>query len=291
MKNLPTLWIVMRQEFVLLARGKVIWAIGGIIALLGIMEALGARTYPLGIWNNVLVNTFLVTLLLTVTSGEQAYMEHEFQMERLIWSTPVGATVYLCGKYLSSLSISLGFILLHLLLAILFDQFYPAIPALPGMLGATYPGVGAEAYLIWSVWYILAPMFLGTALAFAVTTITRGQRIVSHVLATLLWLAAYLGGLPTWLDMVGNSFFANDIKIPGLDAATMLLASLGPHPHPTLEQKSQMIALIRLDLPPTFLPWSFAQSRLLLAGIGIVLLFLTTLLVSYRRTNVAMQKG
>jgi hypothetical protein len=291
MKNIQTLWIVMRQEFLLLARDWVIWVIGGIIALLGIMEALGARAYPLSIWDNVLVNTFLVTLLLTIASGEQAHMEHEFQVERLIWSTPVGTTTYLCGKYLCGLSISLGFILLHLLLAMLVDQFYPTIPALSGILGAAYPGLGAEAYLIWSVWYILAPTLFGTALAFAVTTITRGQRIISHVLAVILWLSAYLGGLPIWLDVIGSSFFTSDTRMPGLNAAMMLLASLGPHPHPTLEQRRQMMSQIRLDLPPTFLPWSFAQSRFLLVGIGIVLLCLTTLLVRYRRTNAAIQKG
>jgi hypothetical protein len=281
----------MRQEFLLLARSWVIWVIGGIIVLLGIMEALGARAYPLSIWNSVLTNTFLVTLLLTLASGEQAYMDHECQVEYLIWSTPVGTMAYLCGKYLCCLGISLGFILLHFMLAILADQFYPALPGLPGMLGAAYPGLGAEAYLIWSVWYILAPTLFGTALAFAVTTIARGQRIVSHVLAVILWLSAYFGGLPVWLDMVGRSFFTANTRMPGLNAAIMLLASLGLHPHPTSGQRRQMISLIRLDLPPTFLPWSFAQSRFLLVGIGIVLLCLTVLLARYRRTNVAIQKG
>lgn len=281
----------MRQEFLLLVRGWVIWVIGGIIALLGILEALGARASPLGIWENVLGNTFLVALLLTLASAEQAYMEHEFQVERLIWSTPVGTMTYFCGKYLSSLSIFLGFILLHLLLAVLVDQFYPTIPALSGMLGAAYPGLGAKAYLIWSVWYILAPTLFGTALAFAVTTITRGQRVISHVLAVILWLTAYFGGLPVWLDVVGNSFFTNNTRLPGLETATMLLASLGPNPHPTPEQRSQMMSQIRLDVPPTFLPWSFAQSRFFLVGIGIALLCLTALLVKYRRTNAAIQKG
>lgn len=286
----PILWIVMRQEFLLLVRGRVIWVIGSIIALLGVMEALGARTYLLGIWNNVLTNTFLVTLLLTLASGEQAYMDHECGMEHLIWSTPVDTLIYLCGKYLSCISVALGFIFSHLLLAIIFDQFYPALPALPGMLGAMYPGLGAEAYLIWSIWYILAPTLFGTALAFAITTITRGQRVISHVLAVILWLSAYLGGLPVWLDVVGSSFFTSNTKLPGLNAATMLLASLGPHPHPTLAQRRQMVSQIRLDLPPTFLPWSFAQSRLLLVGIGGALLCLTLLLVRYRRTNTSDQK-
>lgn len=281
----------MRQEFRLLARSWVIWAIGGIIALLGIIEALGARASPLGIWDNALANTFLVTLLLTVISGEQAYVEHEFQVEHLIWSTPAGAMAYLGGKYLSSLSLALGLIFLHLLLAILVDQFYPAIPALPGLLGAAYPGLGPEAYLIWSVWYILAPTLFGTALAFATTTITQGQRIISHVLALILWLSAYSGGLPVWLDVVGGSFFTSNTRLPGLNAAMLLLASLGPHPHPTLEQRKQMMAQIRLDLPPTFLPWSFAQSRFLLVGIGIALFCLTAVLVRYRRANAATRKG
>jgi|GEM_PF-3563458 len=212
MKNIQTLWIVMRQEFLLLARGWAIWVIGGIIALLGIIEALAVRAYPLSVWNNVLVNTFLVALLLTIVSGEQAYVDHEFGVERLIWSTPVGTITYFCGKYLSSLCVALGFILLHLLLAILVDKFYPAVPAMPtlpllhSILGASYPGLGAQAYLIWSVWYILAPTLFGTALAFAVTNITRGQRIISHILATILWLTAYLGGLPVWLDTVGGAF-------------------------------------------------------------------------------------
>jgi SNF family Na+-dependent transporter len=113
MKNIQTLWIVMRQEFVLLARSWVIWAIGGIIALLGILEALSARTSPLGVWDNILLYTFLISLLLTVASGEQAYIDHEFQVERLIWSTPVGTITYLCGKYLSTLSVTLGFLLVH----------------------------------------------------------------------------------------------------------------------------------------------------------------------------------
>jgi hypothetical protein len=175
---------------------------------------------------------------------------------------------------------------------ILVDQFYPAT-SLPSILGATYPGFGAEAYLIWSVWHILAPTLFGTALAFAVTTIMRGQRIISHVLVAILWLLAYTGSLPIWLDMVGRSFFSSDISIrmPGLQAATRLLVSLGPDPHPTPGQRRQMIAQIRLDLPPTFLPWSFAQSRLLLVCIGIVLLCLTVLLVMSRRTNIATQKG
>jgi len=287
----------MRQEFLLLARGWAIWVIGGIIALLGIIEALAVRAYPLSVWNNVLVNTFLVALLLTIVSGEQAYVDHEFGVERLIWSTPVGTITYFCGKYLSSLCVALGFILLHLLLAILVDKFYPAVPAMPtlpllhSILGASYPGLGAQAYLIWSVWYILAPTLFGTALAFAVTNITRGQRIISHILATILWLTAYLGGLPVWLDTVGGSFFTSNTRLPGLAAASRLFASLGPFPHPTPAQRGQIVALVRLDLPPTFLPWSFVQSRLLLVGIGIVLLSLTALLLWYRRTNSAMQKG
>lgn len=113
--------------------------------------------------------------------------------------------------------------------------------------------------------------------------------LVSHILAAILWLAAYPGHLPVWLDTVGSSFFTSSTRLPGLDAANQLIASLGPHPHPTLAQRGQIVALVRLDLPPTFLPWSFAQSRLLLVGIGIVLLCLATLLLWYRRTNVAQK--
>jgi hypothetical protein len=280
-----SLWIVMRLELKLLFRGRVIWVIACAMALLGIWEATGIRQIPWGILQSwVIVSGFLVSLILIFATGEWAHRDQESHVDKIIWSTPVSTGTYVWGKYLSMLAAALGFTLVYLLAAMLADQFFNLPFQLPVFGQVAYPPLGPEAYLIFWTWFVLVPIVFGVALAFAVTIITRGQRIIAYVLVLLLWFASIAGALPGILDISTNGLIGN-AQGSHTFAVFQLASQAGPHPSQTVTKR--VMDLIHADIPPTFLPWSFFENRVLFFCLAILLIWLTVGMVSHSRKTAA----
>lgn len=282
---MKSLWTVMRLELKLLFRGRVVWVIACTMALLGLWEATGIRQIPWGIWESwVIVSLFLVSLILIFATGEWAHRDQESHVDKIIWSTPVSTGTYVWGKYLSMLVVALGFTLVYLFAAILTDQFFNVPFQLPLFGKVVYPPLGPEAYLIFWAWFVLVPTVFGVALTFSVTTITRGQRIIAYVLVLLLWFASMSGALPGLLDITAEGFISN--AHGSHTFAVFLLASqAGLNPSQTVAK--HVMDLLHADIPPTFLPWSFFENRVLFFCMAILLVGLSVGIASHRRKTSA----
>jgi hypothetical protein len=279
------LWTVMRLEMTLLLRGRVVWVIACTMAFFGLWEATGIRQIPWGVWGSwIIFSLFLVSLILIFTTGERVHRDQESHVNKIIWSTPVSTSTYLWGKYLSMLSTALGFTLVYLLAAVLADQFFNVPFQLPIVGKVTYPPLGPQAYLIFWAWFVLVPTVFGVALTFSVITITHGQRIIAYVLVLLFWFASMSGAMPSLLDITTEGLISN--AHGSHTFAVFLLASqAGLNPSPAVAKR--VMDLVHADIPPTFLPWSFFENRVLFFCLAILLVWLTVGIVSHRRKTSA----
>jgi len=284
---MQTLWTVMRLEWALLRRGRVIWVMTLVMALLGVWEASGIRGLPWGIWSNfVVTSTFLVTLILAFATGDQIQRDQERRLAGVILSMPISTAAYVWGKYLSALAALLALTLVSLLAALLADQWYPATLSLPIFGLAKFPPLGWQAYLIFWCWFAVVPTLFGAALTLAAITLTNGQRIIAYILALLFWVPSVLGGLPSLLDITAGSFFLHQ-ESPHLSAVFLLATATDASGSLPAANAQRVMDLLRLDIPPTFLPLTFLWNRLFFLGLSLLLVWATVVVMDRRRRGVA----
>lgn len=278
-----TLWVVIRLELTLLLRGRIIWFMALIMALIGVWVAIGIKGLPWGVWSNfVLSGSFLVSLILTFSTGGQIQRDRERHLDGVVWSTPVAASIYIWGKYLGALIVVLGLTIISMLASILADQFYNISDSVPVFGAALFPPLGALPYLVFWCWFTIIPTIFGAALALALTTFTRGQRIVAYMLALLLWISSFIGSLSGLIDITASSFFLRQGS-PHLNSVFQLATKGGL----SYDQAKHVMDLVRADIPPTFLPSVFLWNRLFFFCLAILLIWITVYIVSYRRQRAA----
>jgi hypothetical protein len=204
------LWTVIRLELKLNRRGKAIWIIGLFMAILGINAASGIRAMPNAAWTNFGISeAFLITLILTLSTGDQINRDRERRLDGVILSTPISTAIYVWGKYLAALAMLLGLSSIYLIVAILVDQFdnWHTPPAVLAFVSPSmFPPLGPWPYVvIWGL-LVIAPIIFGAALVFAGITITRGQRIIAYIGVLIIWLSSiFFENMPDLLDITTSS--------------------------------------------------------------------------------------
>lgn len=279
------LWAVFRLELRLLLRGWGIWIAGMMAVFFGVWEASMAREFPFGAWSQFTVAALFVTLILTLTTGNQVMRDRDRHIAGVLLSTPVTVQAYVWGKYLAALVVLLGLAALLLPGALLMDHF-TILRDPPAVLGHShYPSLGPWPYV--SAWLLLVvvPIVFGAALALACVTFTNGQRIVSSMVAIFLWMgpamlsSAFSGGLATLLDVVGMTLYGSIANIPLPPSLETYFLS-GETPPPALG--AEAVRIVTVHLPPE-LPAIFVWSRALFVVLAILLVSLTVLRVRTQR--------
>lgn len=281
------LWTVIRLELTLNHRGKALWIIGLFMAILGINAASGIRAMPNAAWTNFGISeAFLISLVLTLSTGDQINRDRERRLDGVILSTPISTAIYVWGKYLAALAMLLGLSSIYLIVAILVDQFDnwhnpPAVLAFVSQ--SMFPPLGPWPYVvIWSL-LVIVPIIFGAALVFAGITITRGQRIVAYISVLIIWLSSiFFENMPDLLDITTSSI-DHRYTPPGSDPVFMLELNVWPGHLPDPNVANRVIHLVQANIPPSYLPISFLWNRLFFLGLAVLLILLTMRSVGKQR--------
>lgn len=275
---------VFRLELELLLRGRGMWFAAPVIAFFGVWEASMAREVPYDAWNQFTSAALFVTLILTLSTGDQVVRDRHRRVEGVMLSTPIATASYVWGKYLAAVAVLLSLTLVMLLAAVGMDRFdiWTNPPAVLGH--SRFPALGPWPYVSAWLWLVVVPLLFGAALALAAITLTRGQRVLVAMMAVFLWLGPALlagvfsGGWTSLLDVAGLSFYS--VGMTPLPPSLGQLALTGSSPRPA--DAAQMIQFVVAHMPPS-LPVIFYWNRALFATLAAVLVLLTTYLVRVRR--------
>lgn len=257
-------WTVLRWELRLLARGRALWA--------------GVREQPWGAWGGLGFAALLISLVLTLATGDQLSRDRAVRLDGLVLATPVATVAYVAGKYLAALAALLALAGGGLALALLMDRFDNwrdplhvfGLALFPPMGHSLYPPLGPTAYLAAWFWLVLPATLFGLALVFAGSAFARGRHPLLYVLVLLCWLGPIVIGEGVFHDHWPDLFDPTALQLAvqhratGVDAAFLLhLTGGSPVPPPSLA--AQVVALVRAHVPPVF-PVVFFWNRLLLVG-------------------------
>lgn len=295
------LWPVARLELTLLRRGWGLW-VSAIVALaLGVWTGTMVRERPYTAWNEFVFSGFLLTLLLTLTTGDALRRDRARRVDGVVLSAPVPTAVLALGKYLAALATLLGLLGLSLLAAIVTDRFY-ALRDFPVALGSSYfPSLGAWPYVLgWGLLFVV-PIAFGAALMLACLTLVRGGRTVAAIAVVALWLLpAFSGQWPAALDIVqmgdasrydpGQDNEALGLVRAGLDSALRDQRTPGrwqsPYELLPAELTARVTALSQEHFLPELRP-IFYWNRLLFLGLAVALVGLTILGLGRQRRGMA----
>ncbi len=283
MKAWKALVCAFRWEMLLFVRGRIGWILAVGMLVSGVGEGISIRLLPIQFWTDVSISVLLTTLLITLAIGEIAQQGNEYQGAKLIWSTPIGTTSYLWGKYLCLLTIALGFSLEQGTVAILTDWIFvwhwP--PLMYGHVAFQSLGIAAYIDLWWK--YMLWPMLLGTSLAYSLITILKGQQIIVYLAVIILWITSYNQVLPGWLDVLGMSFHE---KSAG-SLAVALDKVLGPAEQTNLilttKPMETAMNLVRMNILMEGASSGFLANRGELLLVSLLLVWITVGVVGWRR--------
>jgi hypothetical protein len=265
---------VIGLEWKLLWRGRGLWVAAVIMALFGVWEASSVREAPYGAWGQFAFTAWLVTLILTFTTGDQIHRDEERRLDGVLLSTPVTTTTYVWGKFLAALLALLALSGINLVAAILMDHFdsWRTPPAILGH--SIYPSLGPWPYLAGWFWLDLTPLIFGAALTLVAITLSRGQRILAAAGALLLWLLpAFFSSWPLILD-VGGEGMNYVYGLGGSNAAFQYANQHEPQGGPEASVAAHVVQLVQASLPPSF-PDIFYWNRALflcLAVLGVMML-------------------
>ena len=188
-------WEVFRFEVAYQARRVSTWLYPAV--LLGFTILLATQAYigkarsggyyfngPFVVAEVTLVGSVLGLLLTTGLAGDAAGRDVATRMAPLVYTTPVGASAYLGGRFLAA------FVLNALILvAVPAGLLIAALPVASeaGLVGPFRPAAYAGAYLLLAV----PNAFVGTALSFSAATLSR-RAVASYLGSVLLVFAAVL---------------------------------------------------------------------------------------------------
>jgi hypothetical protein len=246
------LWLVTTTEWRLQLRGKARWFLAAFVAVSGVyffLQADLSHAHANNFWPNMGFAYLFLTFGLVFTTGDQLQRDRECRVDGIILSTPIATATYVGGKYLASCLLLLGLALLNLLITIAADVLAPVSG------GAI---IGPGPYV--ATWCVLAlvPLLFGAAFTLLITTLTRGQRVVTGLLLFLLWLG------PLFIELTtGRSFALVDVlNVTGWLPLSTDAAELARDASP-----SQAVQLVQ-----THIPWDHLMSTLWLNRASFLLL-------------------
>lgn len=255
-------WTVLQMELLLFRRRRMSWFLAIFVVFWGFALVIGAiRFTAYNAWFHFGISYLVLTLLLTLLTGNQIQRDREQRLDSVVWSTPVATVAYVGGKYLASLLLVISFAMLNLLTSVIADLFLPVTNA--------YPPLGSWPYLLSWSWLVLPTLVFGATLTLCSTTLSR-QRIVSTIIAVLLWLLPVLSGgaLPGVLSITGSFLDA-------MDPAKALGLTFGSRSAPSANLAQQVVHLVQVFVPQAHLTPIFLVNRLLFLSLAVLLLIAT----------------
>ena len=106
-------WTVIHMELLLFRRGRLSWLLAIFMVLWGLFLVSAAiRFTAYNAWFHFGISYFVLTLLLTFLTGNQIQRDREQRLDSVVWSTPMATGVYVCGKYVATLLLVVGFYVL-----------------------------------------------------------------------------------------------------------------------------------------------------------------------------------
>jgi ABC-type transport system involved in multi-copper enzyme maturation permease subunit len=252
------LWVVIAMEWRLQLRGKGAWFLAALMAVSSVyvlFQASLSHTHAANFWPNMGAVYLFLTFGLVFMSGDQIQRDRECRVDGILLSAPISTATYVTGKYLASCLLLLGLALLNLLITLAGDALLPASG------GAV---IGPGPYV--ATWCVLAlvPLVFGAAFTLLITTLTRGQRVVTGLLLFLLWLGPFF-----ILFTTGRSVGLVDVlTVTGWLPLSTDAAELARTASP-----SQEVQLVQIHIPWDHLTstlWLNRASFLLLAALCFV---------------------
>jgi hypothetical protein len=171
--------------------------------------------------------------------------------------------------------------------AILMDHFGWRNP--PLVLGhSLYPSLGPWPYVSAWLWLTVVPVVFGVALSLACVTLTRGLRVISSLVAIVLWFgpalfaSSYSGGPLSLLDVAGWSLYGSVTDAVAASLPPSLQDIFRSGASPTTGIAPQMVQFMTAHLPPE-LPAIFIWNRVFFVALAVLLVLLTVLRVRRQR--------
>lgn len=276
-------WIVVKFECLLIWRNWGTWLIALVMVIIGALAADNNRNQPWGSWGQIVFCGLFISLILSLSTGNQINRDRERRLDGVVFSTPVATTTYVLGKYcaaLFSLLVLTGF---SLLIALLTDQFY-SVPQREFFLSPIlYSSLGPQLYVNGWLWLIVVPVIFGATFMFAGITLTRGKRVIAYIAAVMIWIIPLfisntVENFP--LDITTTSFRA-DTGAAAIFVFQHNLTDITPPP-----QLMKVILHLSLDnMPPSSLLSSLLWNRLLFLALATLLLCFTIFSVQRARRH------
>lgn len=274
---MKSIWTIMDLEFTLFRRGWAIWVVALAMVCLGVWNASKVRYYPLAVWLQFSITALFMTLILVFVTGNQIQQDCEHRIDGVILSTPISTSIYVLGKFLASLLMMLGLASLELVASIFVDLL-PGWPHPPALLGESlFPSLGIWPYIIGWCYLVITPILFGAALMLFGITLTRGKRIISYMVVLAIWLIPVLfwghtytsdHRMADWFDLSTTSYFYNYSTDTNPLFQKMITDGAFP---PSQSLGQQIMQQVRSGIPPTYLPLTFFENRLLFIGLGFLL--------------------
>ena len=212
---------------------------------------------------SVTVLASAIGLLATAAlAGDAAARDAQTRMLPLLYTTPVGKSAYLIGRFLAAFALN-ALVLVAVQLALLISVVMPGVA--PDLLGPFRPAAYLGAYLV----YALPTAFVGTALLFSVAALGR-RAIASYLAAVLLFF---------WSMFV---WFIVAQKLQQWPLARVL----DPLGLTTLSEISRASTAAEKNLLSTLLPDALFVNRAVWIGVAVGVLALTHLRFRFEHTAV-----
>lgn len=271
-------WTVIKLELFFIWRNWATWLIVLAMLVIGALAADNNLNQPWGAWAQITFISLFLALILAFSTGNQINRDRERRLDGVIFSTPIATPIYVLAKYSAALLSLLCLACLSLLAAILTDQFYTTQQQVFFFSPVIYPSLGTQVYLLGWLWLLLIPVIFGATFMFACTTLTRGKRVIAYIVTFLVWLIPAYSIQPSgqrFFDVTAASFIPQ--SDPAWDFFFQYMVKNHPSPNTRLPAQlvQQIMALLRVDIPPASIINSLLVNRLFFLGVSIILLCLT----------------
>jgi hypothetical protein len=277
-----TLFQITKVELLLIARSKLTYILAIFFILLGIWLATQIRSFPIGpvgIYYTAVTSSMSFWLILTFWTLGQALRKRDKQVGKMIWATVSPSWAYIWGKFLGVFCMSVLFSLIFELAAIVADQFWNIHVSLPLIQETTYPPLGWTAFLVFWLLFVIIPVLFGVALAIGSNYLTRNGRLIGYAVTLICWAFGMRAYLPSWMDITSMKALLNND--PTEDFGSLVFNNM--QHGLSLRQATHIMDMVRAEIPPHFLDWTFAVNRLFFALLSLLLIWLTVLVVNRRR--------
>lgn len=281
---MTTLFQITKVELLLIVRSKLTYVLAIVFVILGIMLATEIRSFPIGpigIYYTAATSSMSFWFILTFWTLGQALRKQDKQVSKMIWATVSSSWAYIWGKFLGVLCMAVLFSLLFELSAIVADQFWNIHASLPLISEVTYPPLGWTAFLVFWLWFVIIPVLFGVAIAIGSNYLTRSGRLIGYAVVLICWVFGIRAYLPSWIDITSMKLLLNND--PTEELGSVVFNNLHSF---SLHQAAQIMDMVRAEIPPYFLGWSFVVNRVVFFLLSLLLVWVTVIVVDRRRTAI-----